>query len=682
MGKKLLFIYILISALMIARIRVYAQDRNPDGSIPLNDNWSFYFTYDVRPKPNLSKVTLPHTWNANEAKAGKMNYTRQSGTYIKKLFLKPEWANKRVFLYFEGANSVADVFINQKFTGEHKGGYTRFCFEITDQLVFNQENTITVQVSNAYRMDVLPLSGDFNVYGGIHRPVALLIKEKNCISPLDHASSGVYFVQKRVSKQSAAVEAQVKLSLKGHHQGLKLRTTLFTNAGAKVLTKTTDITNDSVAYQQLLIDKPHLWNGKEDPYLYHARVELLDGNRVSDSVNEEIGFRYFSVDAQNGFFLNGKYLDLHGLGRHEDVEGKGSALTAADEDTDINLIKKIGATALRLTHYPQGKYFYELCDRNGLIVWTEIPLVGPGGYTGPGYIANPLLQQHAKDVLVELIRQNYNHPSICFWGLFNELKLDYDDPIPFLTALKKVAKKEDPTRLTTCASFLDNDSFNEVTDLIAWNKYYGWYGGVPDDLGKWADKMHRKYPLKPIAVSEYGAGASPYKHAYPLVRPSAGGKFHPEEWQTLFHEKNWEQLNTRKYIWGKFIWVLADFGSAIRDEGDDNGINDKGLVTYDRKIVKDAFYFYKANWNTEPMVYITERRFTDRTVTATAIKVYTNFPDAELFLNGVSFGRKSADSLHRVIWDNILLKNGSNTVRVVAQNQNVKLEDSCIWMLK
>lgn len=666
MSKKRWVIYIFFILPIFGRLNTAAQQR-----ILLNDDWTFHFTKDVRPQAEPARISLPHTWNS-----------RESGTYNRTLFARAEWANKRVFLYFGGANSVADVFINQKFVGEHKGGYTSFCLEITHLLNIGRNNTITVLVSNAYRTDVLPLSGDFNVYGGLHRSVSLLIKEKDCISPLDHASSGVYFIQKNVSEQQAEINTRIILSLQGGNRNLRIRTRLFDRAGTEVAKTISIVTTDQVLSQQLLLNHPHLWNGREDPYCYHARVELLAGSKILDDEEEIIGLRYFSIDAQKGFFLNGKYLDLHGLGRHEDLEGKGSALSTADEERDMGLIKEIGATALRLTHYPQGKYFYDLCDRNGLIVWSEIPLVGPGGYTGTGYTANPLLQQHAKDVLVEMIRQNFNHPSICFWGLFNELKLDYDNPVPFLKQLRKLATKEDPTRLTTCASFLDNDTFNGVSDLIAWNKYYGWYGGVPEDLGKWADEQHRKFPLKPIAISEYGAGASPFQHTDSMVMPPAGGKFHPEEWQSYFHEKNWEQLYTRKFLWAKFVWVLSDFGSAIRDEGAKSGMNDKGLVTYDRQIKKDAFYFYKANWNPDPMVYITDRRFDQRKVRKTTVKVYTNLATAELFLNGVSEGKRKADDLHRVLWENILLNTGKNNLRVVASDKKITREDTCKWILQ
>lgn len=342
---------------------------------------------------------------------------------------------------------------------------------------------------------------------------------------------------------------------------------------------------------------------------------------------------------------------------------------------------EIGATSLRLTHYPHGEPIYDLCDTDGIVLWTEIPLVGPGGYSGPGYVKYEPMEQQAKQVLIEMIRQHYNHPSVFFWGLYNELKNDFDNPVPFLKELETLAKKEDPTRLTTCATAYNIDPLNDVTDLTGWNKYYGWYGGHFSEIGTWADETHSKFPDKRIAVSEYGAGASPFKHTEHITAPDPGGKFHPEEWQTLFHENNWKELSARPFIWGKFVWVFSDFQSSIRTEGDKPGFNDKGLVTYDRQIKKDAFYFYKANWNPEPMLYITDRRNADRTKAITEVKVFTNIQNAELFLNGTSLGTRNKDNLDRIIWENVSLKKGKNLIEVKAKEKNEVLTDSCEWNL-
>lgn len=650
--------------------------------ISLNSDWQFYFTYNFEKSVKKEKVHLPHTWNAQETLQGVADYKRTSAIYENVLDVKPEWKNKRLFLYFDGVNSVATVLLNNKFVGEHIGGYTGFSFEITDY-VKQGNNTITVQVSNAYRLDVLPLHGDFNVYGGIHRPASLIVTEQDCISPLDYGSSGIYVKQQQVSAQSAQIEVSSKLSLK-NGTGLSLKTTIYDQRKKEVSSLVNGINDAKIneVNQSFTINKPHLWNGKSDPYLYSVEVSLLKDNKVIDQIIQPLGLRYFHVDPDKGFFLNGKYLDLYGVGRHQDVSGKGSALTDDDHDNDMNLIKELGATAARLTHYPHSKHFYDLSDHNGIVLWSEIPFVGPGGYTGTGYMKEPILENNIKRTLIELIRQNYNHPSICFWGLFNELKLNYDDPQPFVKELNALVKKEDPSRLTTLASNLGADSFTDLSDVMGWNQYFGWYGGDFDQVGKWADDVHRKIPNKGISVSEYGAGASPFKHTEVLEKPSPTGRFHPEEWQTAFHEKHWEELKKRPFIWGKFIWVLADFGSSIRTEGDNNAINDKGLVTYDRAIKKDAFYFYKANWNPEPTLYITERRNTERSMPTTSVKVFTNLQNVKLWVNGKAIASKSHNDMNTIVWENVALQPGENTILVKARVKGKWLEDTCVWNRK
>jgi len=650
--------------------------------IALNNNWEFHFAYDVSNNAVKNTVNLPNTWDAGIVTDGKRNYDREAGIYKKTILIPASWKDKRLFLYFEGVNSVASLFVNGHFITEHHGGYTAFCAEITHFVKPGCDNTILVQVSNAYRLDVLPLAGDFNVYGGIHRPVSLLVTSKNCISPVDYASPGVYLIQKKISARLAKITVLTKLSLL-YKDALAIKTTIIDRNKKTVSVITTQLTEANIKEikQDIILKKPNLWNGKADPYLYCVKVQLIRTHHVIDEVDQPLGLRYFKIDVNKGFLLNGKCLDLHGVGLHEDVAGKGSALTHSDEDRDMHLIHEIGATALRLTHYPHQQYFYNLCDTAGLIVWSEIPLVGPGGYSGEGYVKSAALEEQARQVLIEMIRQNYNHPSVCFWGLFNELKIDNDDPRPFLKQLNALAKKEDPTRLTTCATFVDSDVFNHVTDLVAWNKYYGWYGGNFDMLGKWADKIHRDYPKKPFAISEFGAGGSPLQHMENVTKPVATGRFHPEEWQSLFHEESWKQLNKRAFVWGKFVWSLADFGSAVRTEGFTNGLNDKGLVTYDRSVKKDAFYFYKANWNPEPMLYIAERRNARRTQAITEVKVYANVTSVTLVMNGKAMKEQHPDSLHIIRWRNIILKKGKNVITVIAQTPKGVLKDTCEWEL-
>ncbi|CAL1519340.1 glycoside hydrolase family 2 TIM barrel-domain containing protein [Chitinophaga sp. MM2321] len=674
---------LLLLGVCLMTVCCYAQDKAGREYIDVNAGWNFRFAYDVRRNAPEEKVSLPHTWNASDPFKGSIDYRRTMGVYSRGITTDPSWKNKRVFLYFEGANSVADVLVNNTFVTQHKGGYTAFCAEITPYLKPGGENKLLVQVSNAARMDVLPLAGDFNIYGGLHRQVWLIVANENCITPLDYASPGVYISQDEVSSSKARISVATKLSLTGKGTGISLRTIVRDARQKEVMTAQSTVDpRDTLVTQHLTITRPHLWEGKKDPYLYEVAVQLLQDDNVIDEVKQPLGLRYFKVDADSGFVLNGRYMDLYGFGYHEDVEGSGSALSREDLESDMALVLESGATAMRLTHYPHASYFYDLADKNGIVLWTEIPLVGPGGYTGTGYANDPSLQQQARQQLVEMIRQYYNHPSIFFWGLFNELKLDYDNPLPFLSRLNELAKKEDPSRITTCATFLDTDTFNHVSDVIAWNKYYGWYGGQFSDIGAWADDMHDKFPRKPIGVSEYGAGANIDHHIEQLKAPIPDGDFHAEEWQTAFHEAHWEEFGRRRFIWSKFIWALRDFGSSIREEGGFQGINDKGLVTYDRRVKKDAFYFYKANWNTTPMLYLTEKRNNDRSKSKTDIKAYTNLPAAALFVNGKPAGEAKKDALGRLLWKDITLKPGNNLLVVKATYAGMTLSDSCRWNLK
>ncbi len=680
MKNHLIIILLLINCLLAIFLGAKAQD-NVRKILNLNDSWTIYPAFNVSPRVEKKEVTIPHTWNLRDC-FDKINYSREAMVYERNLTIGKELSDKRLFLYFEGVNSVANIFVNGKLVGEHFGGYTAFCFEITNFVVPGKNAALSVFVSNAYRTDVLPLSGDFNVYGGIHRPVHLLITNKDCISPLDFASSGVYIKPQTVSETEAKFNVETKFSLNELNRNLQVRTTVLDADHHVVNQSVKSILSDDqkVVIQNFSINKPVLWNGKENPYCYQVKVELLEDDKLIDVVTETTGFRYFSVDAEKGFHLNGRYLDLHGFGMHEDIAGKGSTYSPEDYIGDMALVKESGATALRLTHYPHGKMIYDLSDKEGIILWTEIPFVGPGGYTGPGYVKSELLEKNIKNMLIEMIRQNYNHPSVFFWGLFNELKDDYDNSVPFVKELNTLAKKEDPSRLTTCATFGNQENFIGITDLIGWNEYFGWYGGMPKEIGTFTDKLKEKLKGQPICISEYGAGASISTHQWPVEKPDPGSKFHPEEWQTVYHEGNWKELSSRKYIWGKFVWNFADLSSSIRNEGDKQGINDKGLISYDHKIKKDAFYFYKANWNPEPMVYITSRRFDERTSRLTDVKVFTNVPNADLFINGTKISTQNPDSQHTIVWSNLELQPGKNSIEVKAKLGQQQLADSCIWV--
>lgn len=660
---------------MLYGMSMFAQRQD----ILLNNDWNFRFSHQVQKGAGV-RVDLPHTWNAQDALSGKIDYKRGIGNYEKNLFIRPEWKGKRLFIRFEGVNNIADVFINRRHIGEHRGGYGAFIFEITGKVEYGKENSILVRVNNGEQLDIMPLVGDFNFYGGIYRDVHLLITDETCISPLDYASPGVRLIQDSVSHRYAKVRAIVDLSNgSSGNQEVELNVRLLD--GQRVVkegTKNVNLSGNEVMQQELTfeIDQPHLWNGRQDPFLYQAEVTLFRNGQMVDRVTQPLGLRFYRIDPDKGFFLNGKHLPLQGVCRHQDRSEVGNALRPQHHEEDVALMLEMGVNAVRLAHYPQATYFYDLMDKNGIIVWAEIPFVGPGGYNDKGFVDLPAFRANGKEQLKELIRQHYNHPSICVWGLFNELTELGDNPVEYIKELNVLAHQEDTTRPTTSASNQMGD-LNFITDAIAWNRYDGWYGGTPADLGKWLDRMHKDHPEICIAISEYGAGASIYHQQDSLVKTVPTSWWHPENWQTYYHIENWKTISSRPYVWGSFVWNMFDFGAAHRTEGDRPGINDKGLVTFDRKVRKDAFYFYKANWNREePMLYLTGKRNTVRTQRLQTITAFTNLSGAELFVNGKSYGKAIPDSYAILEWKNVELEPGENEIKVVSTNKKLPLSDS------
>ncbi len=660
--------------------------------IPVTDGWKF-IRADVNNAETVafddsewSQITLPHTWNDKDTLSGG-NYYRGPGWYRIKLDIPETAKDKRVFIHFEAASLVADVYFNGVHLGQHRGGFTAFCYELTPYVKKNSPNILAVRVDNSPFEDVPPLSGDFSIYGGIYRPVWLIIKNPVCITPLDYASPGIYFKQTKVTKEEAIVDVLAKVSNGLDKPAMVQSRVTILDANSATVAKAEKLAQvepgqTKSVNDQIRIANPHLWNGRKDPYLYQAKVELLCDGNVVDEISGTlgaIGLRYYSVDADKGFFLNGESYPLHGVCRHQDRVGKGWAISYADQDEDTNLIMEIGANCVRLAHYPHSNYFLSLCDKTGLVVWAEIPLVNQVYGTGA-------FAENAKQQLTELIRQRYNHPSIFFWSLYNELGNSgkCDDPRPLLTELQSLAKQEDPTRLTTAASNEPSSKWpgmRAIADLITWNLYPGWYYGSPPQMNQLLDKYKKDANDKPIGISEYGAGANIKQHEQNMKKaPTPSGKWHPEEWQAIVHEENYAAMEARPYLWATFVWVMFDFGSAGRNEGDTHGINDKGLVTADRKTRKDAFYFYKAKWSAEPVVYITSRRHTERTDPNTTVKIYSNCDSVELKVNGQSLGSKTETS--RVFkWFGIQLKPGLNTIEAAATRESKTYTDKCEWTL-
>lgn len=403
--------------------------------------------------------------------------------------------------------------------------------------------------------------------------------------------------------------------------------------------------------------------------------ELLDGKEVIDTLSQRIGLRYFSIDPEKGFFFNGQPYRLAGVNRHQDRPGKGWAISQADHEEDMALIKEIGANTIRLAHYPHSEQFYNLCDDNGMLVWAEIPFVGHG-------TDSPEFADNLKTQLTELIRQNYNHPSIFIWSLFNEIGFGNSGavkPDNIVAELNALAHAEDPSRPTVGATNKDDLPENWIPDYLAYNNYPGWYWAEPAAMGPSTDWKNKG---KGVAISEYGAGASIHDHDQHIKSaPKTDGHYHPEEWQATVHEGNYRELAKRPYVWATWVWNMFDFASSWRNEGDTRGTNDKGLVTYDRKTPKDAFYFYKAQWSEEPMAYITSRRHIIRENADTQVKVYSNCDTVELRVNGNPVGAvKPEGGIAK--WDNVTLRPGKNKIEVIGTAGGKRVADSCEWTLK
>jgi beta-galactosidase len=625
-------------------------------------------------------VSIPHCWGWEQAQQGEA-YQRGPGWYRRELSIGHPQNGKRYFLRFEAAGSVADVYLNGQSIGQHRGAFGAFCFEITTNLAASGTNVLAVRVNNAPEPDIAPLSGDFPVYGGLYRPVHLIVTDAEDFTLTDHASPGVAWLESDVNATQALLTVNTEISNGTHNkQPLTLVARLLDAEGTEVISVRQPVNLEPSVTEpfslQVKLGRPHLWNGRKDPYLYRAIVELHSGDALVDSVEQPLGLRSCRVEPDRGFFLNGQPYNLHGVNRHQDRPDKGWAISEADMDEDIALLKEIGATVVRCCHYQQSDYFYSQCDRAGILVWAEIPQVDKLG-------SDPKFAETSREQLLDLIRQNINHPAIFVWSLFNELRPGNPDPHRELQDLKILANGEDPTRPTVAATCTGElPQMNKIPDLLGWNIYPGWYpewGPVSNFGGVARYRFTSQHGG--FCISEYGAGANVTQHENNPRQPTATGQWHPEEWQAMVHENAWREFKLCPFIWGTFVWNLADFTSYWRHEGGVVGRNDKGLVTYDRKTRKDAFYFYKANWSDEPVLYITDRRFTDRTNALTNVKIYSNTAAVELFLNGKTQGTRNNDGNDVFQWKLLILAPGKNTVEARAASAVGPLTDNCDWTL-
>ena len=571
------------------------------------------------------KVELPHTWNGKDGQDGGSDYYRGTCYYTKKLDKALCEDAEEVYIEFEGANSSVDVYVNGTLAVHHDGGYSTFRANITELL--KEENEIIVAVDNAPNDRVYPQMADFTFYGGIYRNVNILCVSKARFD-LDHFGGPGITVTPIVEGSDAKVNVTAYLTGLNGTETVKITIKDGERKVAEAAMPAADAKADFV------IENAHLWNGRKDPFLYTCEAVLLDGEKELDARIVKFGCRYFEIDPERGFILNGVEYPLRGVSRHQDRPEIGNALLPEHHKEDLDLIYEVGATTIRLAHYQHNQYFYDLCDEMGFVLWAEIP-----------YISNhmPNGRENTISQMKELIIQNYNHPSIFVWGISNEITMRGAEDTDLLEnhrILNDLCHEMDKTRLTTMAvvSMCPMDSeYVTIPDTVSWNHYFGWYGGDTSMNGPWMDQFHAMHPTLPVGMSEYGCEALNWHTS----NPEQGD--YTEEYQAYYHEELIKQLFTRPYIWASHVWNMFDFAADARSEGGEDGMNHKGLVTFDRKYKKDAFYAYKAWLSDEPFVHICGKRYVDRVEDVTKVTVYSNQPEVELFANGVSLGKQTSD---------------------------------------
>ena len=592
----------------------------------LNENWLFVKnTTDVALREGTT-VSLPHTWNAEDGFDGGNDYFRGSCLYVKTLDRASLPEADLYYLEFRGANSSADVYVNGEKLAHHDGGYSTWRVNITDALTDSTD--VAVIVDNAPNETVYPQMADFTFYGGLYRNVNLVCVNKSHFD-LDYYGAPGIKITPVIEGKDAKVEVEVYV--KDLAEGQQIAYTLYDkdeNELDKIVSTDTKVVFD--------VKDVHLWHGRRDPYLYCCEAEIVEGEEIIDNVCSRFGCRTFKIDPDNGFILNGEEYPLRGVSRHQDRLGVGNALLPEHHEEDIELIMEMGATTIRLAHYQHDQYFYDLCDEKGLVIWAEIPYISKHMPTG---------RENTISQMKELVAQNYNHPSIVVWGLSNEITISgsTEDLLENHNILNDLCHEMDKTRLTTIAAVSMckmDDPYLQIPDVVSYNHYFGWYGGDTTMNGPWFDKFHAMHPSIPIGCSEYGCEALNWHTSDPRQGD------YTEEYQAYYHEELIKQLFARKYMWATHVWNMFDFGADARAEGGENGQNHKGLMTMDRKYKKDSFYAYKA-WlvspETDPFVHLCGKRYVDRVEDVTKVTVYSNLPEVELFVNGESIGKKTAE---------------------------------------
>lgn len=673
-------------------------------SLDLSSGWKFIKSdvanaqFDTVSDDSWSTIDLPHTFNATDGADGGNNYFRGATWYRNEYTLSKVWAKRRVYINVGAAAINAQVYVNGQLVGSHKGDYSAFTIDITNALsgTTGQKSLIAIRVDNSVDATVPGYTGDFTKFGGLTRGVELFATNKLHVNSASAGASGVKVNYTNVSEDSATLNFTTNLRNDWTDtRNFTLRQVLVDAKGNVVTSanKSIKITRKKslISYQSFTLNDPHLWNGVADPYLYTLYTQVDQGGSVLDTISTRIGVRSIETDA-DGLKLNGEHVTLKGVNLHDDRAGKGTALTQADRERDIKLITDMGANAVRFAHWQVDQGYYDLADEKGLIVWTEIGLWGQNGVPN-----TQAFLDNAENNLVELIRQNYNHASVAYWGLYNEIP-DNSTTRSVITTLNALAHSEDGSRKTIGTTYdTYAQTVNAITDITTFNRYYGWYQYTGSTystplnqrlaaLQTYIDQQKSAQPGKPTGMGEFGAGGTIVHHTDDLVGDAPTSdpnskQFQSEEYQAYVHEQNYAILkNSPSASFGNFIWQLTDSGNDNRNEAGMPGINTKGLFTYDRKYGKDAYYFYKSQWSSTPTLYLTSKRFTDRTDASTYVKAYSNLGvNVELFVNGQSQGTRN-DSDGVLEW-NVTLDGGANEIEVRATKSGKTYSETATWTL-
>ncbi|MBR4027058.1 MAG: beta-galactosidase [Lachnospiraceae bacterium] len=623
--------------------------------INLNQNWKFIQENVGLPTAfpeDWQTVQLPHTWNAVDGNDGNGSYDRGNYWYAKSFTTpKQPLAGGRVFVEILAANSEATVYVNGQKVIYHEGGYSTFRADITDYCKEDGDNLLVVECNNEANDRVYPQNADFTFYGGLYRGVNLISVPNTHFDLEYYGGPGIMVTPKPTECGGATFE--IETFVKNADENFTVLYSIEDEDGNEVAFGCRPADNTKTT---LFVPDANLWN-LDDPYLYTVVAKLQRRNETYDEVFANVGVRSFSCDPNKGFILNGVETPLRGVSRHQDMMYIGNALTADDHYNDALLIKELGANTIRLAHYQHSQDFYDACDALGFAIWAEIPFISVMS-------KNPQAHQNCIEQMKELIVQNYNHPSIFFWGVSNEILIGgiSEQLVANHKELNALCKEMDPTRLTTIAhvSFTPVDGpMHYITDTESYNHYFGWYGGKMEDNGPWLDRFHEKHPTICLGVSEYGCEGIITYHG-----PNPRCKDYSEEYQALYHEHMAKVLDERPYIWSSHVWNMFDFGCAARDEGGVAGRNNKGLMTMDRKTKKDSYYIYKAYWNPEPMVHLCGKRYAQRAGETTEIRVYSNQPTVALYMNGELVEEKTQDE--KVFVFTVAMKDGFNMFMAVA----------------